>query len=55
MYFDSAKKNYHFPSPTSISDLDARYYFPEKPSYSNDTSEIDVPHTILNDTDNFDL
>ena len=41
MYFEPSKKTYYrFPSATSIHDMDQRYYFPEKNSYSGEENNL---------------
>lgn len=37
MYFEPSRKTYYrFPSSHSISDMDSRHYFPEKPSFADE-------------------
>lgn len=37
MYFEPSRKTYYrFPSTHSVSDMDSRLYFPEKPSLAED-------------------
>lgn len=37
MYFEPSRKTYYrFPSTQSISDMDSRLYFPEKPSFAEE-------------------
>lgn len=39
MYFEPSKKTYYrFPSARSVTKLDNRMYFPEKPTYTKDNS-----------------
>ncbi|NLL73106.1 MAG: hypothetical protein GX237_06215 [Clostridiales bacterium] len=40
MYFEPTKKTYYrFPSARSVARLDSQMYFPEKPSYTNESSQ----------------
>lgn len=43
MYFEPTKRTYYrFPSSNSINDLDSRFYFPEKPQYSEEDTRYDA-------------
>lgn len=55
MYFEPMKKNYYrFPSSNSISDLDSRYYFPEKTHASGDHSHFEASSNhYVSKSDNF--
>ncbi|MBH1940084.1 hypothetical protein I5677_04135 [Mobilitalea sibirica] len=42
MYFQPSKKTYYrFPSTDSINALDSRYYFPDKPGYSQESTRLE--------------
>lgn len=42
MYFEPSKKTcYRFPSAQSITKLDNRMYFPEKPSYADEDTRFE--------------
>ena len=42
MYFEPAKKTYYrFPSTSSISRMDTRFYFPDKPYTSGENTRLE--------------
>ncbi len=47
MYFEPSKKVYYrFPSEKSITELDNRMYFPEKPAHTAENSHYDYPSNV---------
>ena len=43
MYFEPPKKTYYrFPSTHNRMDIDSKLYFPEKPSYAEDSTRFDA-------------
>jgi len=42
MYFEATRKNYYrFPSASSVNEMDAKYFFPDKPYSSGESSHFD--------------
>ena len=41
MYFEASKKSYYrFPSMNSVTEMDSKYYFPEKPYESGENTRL---------------
>ena len=56
MYFEPSRKTYYrFPSSQSITDMNSRLYFPEKPSYTEEDTRLaskNVMHVPEKETHN---
>ncbi len=47
MYFEPSRKTYYrFPSSQSITDMDSRLYFPEKPSFAEEDTRYDSKEAV---------
>lgn len=42
MRFDASLRHFHFPSSSSIAEMDARYYFPEQSKFTKDSTGIEA-------------